>query len=592
MLKENEFKVLNALRKKAVNNQRELANITDLSLGATNAQVKRLTDRRYLNGLEITSEGLAALEPYKVDNAVILAAGFASRFAPISYERPKGALTVRGEVLIERTIRQLREAGITDITVVVGYMKEQFFYLEDKFGVRIVVSHEYDKRNNHSSLDLVKDRLANTYVVYADNYFAKNVFEPYVYRAYYGAIFFPGPCNEWGLVTGANGRVIEFDWHPVDRWCTFGEMYFDREFSRRYIEILDAEYDLPETAPKLIEQIIGEHLKDLALYRCDHPAGTILEFDSLEDLRSFDPGFIDTFNSLFFTNICSVFACDIQDVLDVQLIKKGINNMSFAFSVRGTRYVYRHPIALQAEGVDREVEYQIETLAQELGVGDLLIYMHPTEFWKISRHVTTTRRFDSRNRDDLRAVFDLIRPLHTSGKSVGKLVDYYEKTQHLIERLKGTSRLGFSDFAELNARNNLLHEYLIRDYEQAERYISLQHHSIFASNLLIDDKGLYIIDWEYASMGDYATDLAGSLIDADFDMRETEEACALYLGYKPSPTEFRHCLAFISVFAFYWLLWSLDDEERNGPTTEPLDSYYRCAKRVGQWAEALFKDER
>ena len=61
---------------------------------------------------------------YPVDNAVILAAGTSSRFAPLSYEKPKGLITVRGEVLIERQIRQLKEAGIQEILIVVGYQKE------------------------------------------------------------------------------------------------------------------------------------------------------------------------------------------------------------------------------------------------------------------------------------------------------------------------------------------------------------------------------------------------------------------------------------------------------------------------------------
>ena len=49
---------------------------------------------------------------YKVDNAIIMAAGTASRFAPLSYERPKALIEVKGEILIERQIRQLMEAGI------------------------------------------------------------------------------------------------------------------------------------------------------------------------------------------------------------------------------------------------------------------------------------------------------------------------------------------------------------------------------------------------------------------------------------------------------------------------------------------------
>ena len=53
----------------------------------------------------------------KVDNAIIMAAGTSSRFAPLSYEKPKALIEVRGEVLIERQIRQLREAGIEEVVV-------------------------------------------------------------------------------------------------------------------------------------------------------------------------------------------------------------------------------------------------------------------------------------------------------------------------------------------------------------------------------------------------------------------------------------------------------------------------------------------
>ena len=58
-------------------------------------------------------------------SAIILAAGKSSRFAPFTYERPKGLFRVKGEILIERQIEQLQAAGIEEIYVVVGYMKEK-----------------------------------------------------------------------------------------------------------------------------------------------------------------------------------------------------------------------------------------------------------------------------------------------------------------------------------------------------------------------------------------------------------------------------------------------------------------------------------
>ena len=60
-----------------------------------------------------------------IKNAIILCAGKSTRFAPFTYEKPKGLFIVRGEVLIERQINQLIEAGVEDIYLVLGYMKEK-----------------------------------------------------------------------------------------------------------------------------------------------------------------------------------------------------------------------------------------------------------------------------------------------------------------------------------------------------------------------------------------------------------------------------------------------------------------------------------
>ncbi|MDO4443847.1 MAG: NTP transferase domain-containing protein, partial [Slackia sp.] len=187
MLTEHEFKVLRALAAGECRSQRALADAAGISLGSANAALKALAEKGMVAGLSIAQAGIDALAPYKVDNAVIMAAGLSSRFAPISYEKPKGLLVVRGEVLIERQIRQLQEAGITDITVVVGYKKEHFFYLERAFGVKIVVNEQYASRNNNSSLMAVREKLGNTYICSSDDYFTVNPFESCVYKAFYAS---------------------------------------------------------------------------------------------------------------------------------------------------------------------------------------------------------------------------------------------------------------------------------------------------------------------------------------------------------------------------------------------------------------------
>lgn len=207
-LKQKEFEVLYELSRDASRpSQRQIAEKTGLSLGTVNKMLSELAEKQLIEDGSISSRGLAALEPYSVDNAVIMAAGLSSRFAPISYEKPKGLLKVRGEVLIERQIRQLRKAGIDDITVVVGYKKEYFFYLKEKFGVRIVVNPEYATRNNNGTLWRVRNILGNTYICSSDDYFTENVFRDHVYKAEYSAIYAAGETGEWCIETAANGRI-------------------------------------------------------------------------------------------------------------------------------------------------------------------------------------------------------------------------------------------------------------------------------------------------------------------------------------------------------------------------------------------------
>lgn len=173
MLTDHEFKVLNAVRECPGCSQQSIAERAGLSLGTVSHVLGTLKNEMGAVDTDnsVTKTGFDLLKPYKVDNAIIMAAGLSSRFAPISYEKPKGLLEVRGEVLIERQIRQLQEAGISDITLVLGYKKEEFFYLEDLLGVKIRINEEYTKRNNNSTIRCVEDILGNTFICSSDDYF-------------------------------------------------------------------------------------------------------------------------------------------------------------------------------------------------------------------------------------------------------------------------------------------------------------------------------------------------------------------------------------------------------------------------------------
>ena len=105
--------------------QRFLSEQTGYSLGLVNRCIKKLTDKGYLDEEKhFTETAKNVFLNHSPRNAIILAAGFGMRMVPINMDIPKALLEVRGEILIERLIRQLQAAGVEDIYVVVGFMKE------------------------------------------------------------------------------------------------------------------------------------------------------------------------------------------------------------------------------------------------------------------------------------------------------------------------------------------------------------------------------------------------------------------------------------------------------------------------------------
>lgn len=87
-------------------------------------------------------------------------------WVPLNTQTPKALIEVNGEILIERLLKQLHEVGITEIYIVVGFLKEEFEYLIDEYGVKLIVNDEYATKNNLHSLFLAT-AILRKYIYYA-----------------------------------------------------------------------------------------------------------------------------------------------------------------------------------------------------------------------------------------------------------------------------------------------------------------------------------------------------------------------------------------------------------------------------------------
>lgn len=278
---------------------------------------------------------------FKVDNAIIMAAGTSSRFAPLSYEKPKGLVEVKREVLVERQIRQLREAGIQDIVLVTGYKAEMYDYLRDKFNIKLIHNPDYLVRNNNSSVHVVKDYLHNSYVCSVDNYFKDNPFEAYVDDSYYAALYANGETKEWVLTEDQEGYIDSVTVGGKNAWYMMGHTFWSAAFSQKFLEILEAIYDNEKTKDMLWEDIYMAHLDTLKMKIRKYPEDEIFEFDTLDELRQFDPSYITDTRSHILKNIAAKLNITEKDIVDIQTIKDETNEaVGCQFNVCNKRYQY------------------------------------------------------------------------------------------------------------------------------------------------------------------------------------------------------------------------------------------------------------
>lgn len=274
-------------------------------------------------------------------NAIILAAGTASRFVPLSSEYPKGLLVVKGEVLIERQIHQLIESGIDDITLVAGYKAEMFEYLVKKYNVSLVLNEDYARYNNTSSIIRVIDKLDNTFVCSSDNYFPKNVFEKESADSYYSALYAEGSTDEYCLSVDSDDKIVGVTVGGNDSWFMIGHVYFNHEFSKMFKEIMIKEYKKEETKQGYWEDVYIKYIDQLPKMTVNrYKEGEIQEFDSIDELRVFDESYISDTRSSVLKDICSRMEWKECELHDFTRVKHEGRHLLFTFNRLDDKYCY------------------------------------------------------------------------------------------------------------------------------------------------------------------------------------------------------------------------------------------------------------
>lgn len=277
--------------------QRFLSDTLTLSLGTVNKLLKDLHELGYVESnseseLSISDKGLKALEPYRVRKAIILAAGFGSRLAPVTLDTPKPLVTVNGVRIIDTLLDALVNKGITNINIVVGYRKDQFEELKKKYPtLTLIENEEFNTSNNIVSIMKCIDMIDRCYICEADLYITNpDVIRKYEYTTnYLGAKV--KETDDW-CFKKSNGYVMSYDRGGEDCYQAYGISYWNEEDSEKLKTDIKKVYNSRGGKEYLWENVPMKIMKKnykIEIRSCHK--SDIIEIDNFMELVAADPSY-------------------------------------------------------------------------------------------------------------------------------------------------------------------------------------------------------------------------------------------------------------------------------------------------------------
>ncbi len=499
--------------------------------------------------MESSFQGKENTQDCNPHNAIILAAGCGLRMIPINRNLPTGLIEVRGERLIERIIRQLHEKGIHCITVVVGHMQENYYYLAKEYDVSIVYNPDYALKDSLYSLVRVSERIRNTYIVPSNVYFHKNPFQKKELYSWYllskhkegkgwltlneNGVIVPSSKDKGAYFPIGLGYITAQD-APALCKCLHKRCHEQGTENEQWEESL-----LFEPKIKLYAHLIGEQ--------------QAISINTYEDLRAIEKD-SNYLKSIEIDTISQVFNVPFDQIKKITVLKKGMTNRSFLFNINKEQYIMRVPGEGTSQLIDRTQEAEVYSLISKYKISDDVIYIDPKRGYKITKYIPEAHVCDPYNEEDLCLAMQLLRDFHSLNLKANHRFDLFSKLEFYESLWEGRKSI-YDDYEETKAKIYTLKNFIDRTKKEE----CLSHIDSVQDNFLIYSKEnktyVKLIDWEYAAMQDPTIDIAMFAIYALYKRKDIDHLIDIYYENKTSEENRQLIYAYIAVSGLVWSNW-------------------------------------
>ncbi len=195
--------------------------------------------------------------------------------------------------MIDSVIKALKINGINEIYVVVGYLKEQFYFLEEKYdGLKIIENPYYDKCNNISSLYVAREYLSDCIILDGDQIiYNPDILSKSFTLSGYNAVWTDDETDEWlmdvkdGIVKSCsrNGGKGGFRLYSVSRWS--------EEDGKKLKNYLEYEFERGNNRIYWDDVAMFCHFEDFTLGIREMKETDIIEIDNFDELIKIDSSY-------------------------------------------------------------------------------------------------------------------------------------------------------------------------------------------------------------------------------------------------------------------------------------------------------------
>lgn len=541
-----ELDILKELSKQSYIDQNILTEISRYSLEEVEESLSELIRKGFIHDDHtLTDLGIKELERKKPKNAIILSAGLGTRMVPINANIPKGLLKVRGEVLIERIIRQLHEVNIKEIYIVVGFMGDRFEYLRERYGVNLIFNKEFAVNDSLHSFLLAKEYLGNSYIVPSDIYYENN---PFSERELYSWYMDSGIIDKKSILT-VNEEEELVVVSPEKENTVMGIAYILEREANIIREDNEKLYLDPLYKDKVWEEALIKDGKILISPKVESPLNFI-GIDTYEELRQFDPESSHLESELILF-IAEIFNTVPQEITNIIALKKGMTNHTFKFEFQNKEYMVRIPGEGTDKIIDRKQEYNVYQLLMDFDVSDKVLYFNPSNGLRVTEYWANTRECNPKDLDDVKICIGKLKELHDLGLRVDHEFDLFEKMEYYESLRRGEDSVHL-DYKEVKEKMYELKEYI----DTLPRKKILSHIDSVPNNFLIFDNEVRLIDWEYSGMHDPDVDIAMFAVSAGYNRKEIDKLIEIYFSEGYSKEIKIKIYSYVALCGFLWSNWS------------------------------------